>query len=67
MNRQKIKRFSTTSGFIAEYFANLKVTKTQMDAYEMTEKEFLRIFGRRKYKNFDSFRQLKNRNIRGNP
>jgi orotate phosphoribosyltransferase len=64
MNHQKIKRFSTTSGFIAEYFANLKVTTTQVDAYERTEKEFLKIFGRRKYKNFDSFRQIKNRGIR---
>jgi hypothetical protein len=64
MNRQKIRRFSTTSGFITEYFANLKFETTQMAAYERTEKEFFHLFGRRKYKNFDSFRQIKNRNIR---
>jgi len=64
-NIEKIRQLSTVRGFVQAYFAKLKDATTQPEAYEMVETEHLEIFNRRKYSNYDSFRVVKNRVIKG--
>ena len=56
-----IHTISTTSGFISRYMQHLSHCETQLEAYETTENEHLTLFNRRKYSNYHSFRQVKNR------
>jgi hypothetical protein len=56
-----IEQLSTTNGFIKRYIEHLDKSATQAEAYDKTEQDFERIFKRRRYACFDSFRQVKNR------
>ena len=56
----------TTEGFINRYFENLKVSKTNVEAYEKTAEEYRKAFGIDKYSGYDSFRQIKNRKFKRN-
>lgn len=60
------EHFITTGGFIKRYMANLKVSKTNEDAYNLTEEEFYKEFGINKYSSYDSFRVVKNRRFKKN-
>lgn len=46
------------------FFNNLKICKTQMEAYEMTEKLFHEFFGKNKYRNFESFRKSRDSRLK---
>ena len=59
-----IRQLSTVEGFIERYFHNLGMCETQLDAYELTEKEHEQMFERRRYTCYDSFRVVKNRKVR---
>jgi hypothetical protein len=59
-----IQKFSTTRGFISRYMHHLTQCETQQQAYEATESEYSAIFNRRKYSNYNSFRNVKIRLIR---
>jgi hypothetical protein len=61
---EKDLRLSTVSGFDAEYFNNLAISKTNIEAYEKTETLYERIFRKRKYSSFDSFRKAYNNRIK---
>lgn len=56
-----IHTLSTTRGFIHRYMHHLASSETQSEAYETTESEHIALFNRRKYTNYHSFRQVKNR------
>ena len=50
-----IKEAWNLSVFIKMWFNRLPLHKTYHDAYEDLESEFVKTFGRRRYKNFESF------------
>lgn len=54
------------SGFNALFEKNLRDLKgTHVQAYEKTEEQFKESFGRSKYSDYNSFRNVRNRKIRG--
>lgn len=65
MDKQKALKLLSVKGFVSYYFSLMRDEQiTQMKAYELTELEFRKHFGRRRYSSFDSFRQVRNRVIR---
>jgi len=58
------KALFTSDGFISEYYELMGDYQNQQKAYEALERQFFRIFGRRKYKSFESFRQCRNRKLK---
>ena len=49
------------AGFYRRYLHNVKLTSTYMEAYQLTEDEYVEIFGKKRYSSYDSFRIIKNR------
>ena len=47
-------------GFEKRYIFNIKKTKTYIEAYKLTEKEYIETFGKRRYSSYDSFRNVRN-------
>ena len=56
----------TTNGFEKLYYKNCSKFKKYSQAYEETEKVYLKHFLKRRYKNYESFRVVKNRKKRNN-
>ena len=54
----------TVEGFIKKYLEFQEEKITHRKAYEKTEKVFNDLFGKRKYKNFESFRQVRDRYLK---
>lgn len=54
------------AGFEKRFHTHCKETKNYEQAYEKTEKEYEKNFGKRRYSSYDSFRVTKNRKIRNN-
>lgn len=52
------------SGFEKRFHKHCQETKTYEDAYELTEEEYEKNFGKRRYASYDSFRVTKNRKNR---
>ena len=52
------------AGFYRRYLHNVKLTSTYMIAYQLTEDEYVEIFGKKRYSSYDSFRIIKNRIIK---
>tara|TARA_R100001463_G_scaffold123992_1_gene180878 strand:+ start:1071 stop:1280 length:210 start_codon:yes stop_codon:yes gene_type:complete len=52
------------SGFEKRFHKYCKESKTYEDAYELTEEEYEKNFGKRRYASYDSFRVTKNRKNR---
>ena len=61
---KEILRLLTFSGFLAEFYQQLKCTDTDCDAYEATETKHQLYFGKRKYSNYKAFRVVRARNKR---
>ena len=53
---REIRELVTPQGFIASYEELCKCCKTYKTAYEVLEIQYERVFGRRKYDNFSSFK-----------
>jgi len=51
-------------GFCKLFYQYRKEYATQELAYEATERVYVGHFGKRKYANFESFREVKNRKLR---
>ena len=49
------------AGFYNRYLHNVKLTSTYLKAYQLTENEYIEIFGKKRYSSYDSFRIIKNR------
>lgn len=60
------QRLLTTKGFDAEFFRNLATSKTHLEAYEKTEEIYRSIFGRNRYRSFESYRNSRDRRISRN-
>ena len=60
-----VRDMITPAGFLSAYFKNLDTAYDNREAYETTEREYIKYFGRRRYSNFESFRICKNRRILG--
>ena len=54
----------SSKGFETRFHKNCKTSKTYEDAYELTEEEYEKHFGKRRYSSYDSFRVTKNRKNR---
>ena len=53
---QHILKLQTMQGFYDEYISRLGYTSSNAEAYETTEVFFEAYFGKRRFKNYDSFR-----------
>ncbi|MBW1612420.1 MAG: hypothetical protein JRJ57_00265 [Deltaproteobacteria bacterium] len=51
----------TVSGFMRAYYRNLSECESYQEAYEETEKKYVALFGRRRYRNYESFRKTRDR------
>ena len=49
------------AGFYRRYLHNIRLKSTYMEAYQLTEGEYIETFGRKRYSSYDSFRIIKNR------
>lgn len=65
-DRELTRQLSTTDGFTARYYNLLRFHKTYSEAYEATEQDHVRLFGRRRYSNYNSFRNVKDRKLKQN-
>ena len=50
-------------GFERRYLFNVSKTKTYKEAYNKTEDEYVKTFGKRRYSTYDSFRNVRNRYV----
>lgn len=57
---------STTDGFEHRFIMNLPYYDSHEDAYEATERQYFHVMGRRKYKDYASFRAARSRVARVN-
>ena len=69
MKRQQIiliRELLTTDGFIRHFFKIIRDNPliTQTEAYEKTEEVYQQMIGKRRFSNFDSFRQVKKRYLK---
>jgi len=60
--KQLVGKLHTRQGFLDYFWETYKTYRTYFDAYEDIEETYIEIFGQRKYKDFDSFRQTLYRN-----
>ena len=54
----------TPEGFIKQFYTFCSEYNTQLEAYEAAERKFVSIYGKRKYIDFESFRQVRNRTLK---
>jgi hypothetical protein len=59
LTEQEVMKMIKPGGFIAAWFKLLKHCKNYTEAYESCEDAYQKRFGYRKYKNYESFRQIK--------
>jgi len=51
----QIRQLSTTEGFAEAFHLNASISRTNMEAYELTERSHEEVFGRRKFSCYQSF------------
>lgn len=61
MRKAEIIKLITVDGFIEAFWVEVRLCKTQQDAYEKVETIYEKEFGRRRYASFDSFRVVRDR------
>ena len=64
--RELIRQLSTQQGFIQRFFQVLPKYDSSALAYEVVESEHKKLFGRRRYSGWESFKGIKNRSLRQN-
>jgi len=62
----KILALLSPNGFDERFWKNSKDSKTYMEAYEKTEIEHEKHFGKRKYSDYNSFRGARDKRIKRN-
>jgi len=65
-DRTLTRQLSTPDGFTARYYNLLQHFRTYAEAYEATELDHVRLFGRRRYSSYNSFRNVKDRKLKQN-
>ena len=58
------KELMTLEGFERAFVKMIGLYQTYEEAYEAVERQYLFIFGGRKYKNYESFRAARGRNLK---
>lgn len=53
-----------SEGFISQFYIFCTEYETQEEAYLATERKYRGFFGKNRYANFESFREIKNRKLR---
>lgn len=61
---EQMKQLGTTSGFFNAYFKQLKTASTNDEAFNVINEQYYSLFGRYRYSSYDTFRKVKNRNIK---
>ena len=61
---EQIIKFLKAKEFDKQFFKNLITSKSHLEAYEKTEKMYREIFGKNRYKNFDSYRKCRDHRMR---
>lgn len=61
--RKQVRRLSTVEGFDKRFHQLTMQHDTYEEAYEALEAEYRFIFGRRRYKNYESYRKSKSKRI----
>ncbi len=51
----RVLQMITKKGFISLFWEEVERATTQKEAYERLEKEYFKVFGKRRYANFNSF------------
>ena len=51
-------------GFLKRFYSYINNEDTLTDAYEKVEAEYIEIFGQRRYSNYHSFRNVRDRKLR---
>lgn len=64
MLEKHLQRLLTTEGFIEAFWENCADHATQEQAFDAVNRQFKNVFGKDKYKNFESFRQCRDRFIK---
>lgn len=59
-----ICKIATSSGFYEYYFEQLKHHKTNVDCFEYVNNLYFDFFGEYKYASYNSFRTLRNKNLK---
>ena len=62
----KILALLSPNGFDDRFWKYAKETKTYIEAYEKTETEHEKHFGKRKYSDYNSFRNCRDKRIKKN-
>lgn len=63
----KIKEMISFDGFKNVFFIFTRFCESNREAYERTEEEYMRRYSAgTKYASYDSFRKIKNRNLKSN-
>ena len=62
----KILALLSPNGFDERFWKYAKEAKTYVEAYEKTENEYEKHFGMRKYSDYNSFRNCRDKRIKGN-
>ena len=62
IEKSKVDLYRLTN-FIDKYFEFLKVSKTQTEAWQKTEQEFISVFEEQRFSSFDSFRKIRNSHL----
>lgn len=51
----RVMQMMQKKGFISLFWGEVKLGKSQKDAYEALESEYIKVFDKRRYANFKSF------------
>lgn len=60
----KIIGMLSANGYVDRFYAHCKTCATDKEAYEKTEAEFRTHFNQKKYSSYDSFRVVRDRQLR---
>ena len=60
----EILKINTTEGFMEEFYTKCATNKNVIDAFDEVNELHCKYFGRTKYNDYDSFKQVRNRLIR---
>ena len=60
----RMKQLVPIDGFIKAYFELLKTVSSNIEAFEILNNEYFMLFGVYRYNSYESFKTVKNRNIR---
>jgi len=55
-----MRKLSTRKGFYDRYFSKLKTHESFIEAFNAVNKEFHSLFGKHRFENYDSFKQIIN-------